>query len=67
MHASFSAKHTEARKKALEEEIEKLQAKLGEGIDAEKVVQRHITLLHKYNEAKDATQVSFFNSTRPRI
>ena len=27
--------------------------------DAEKIVKRHITLLHRYNEAKDATQVSF--------
>lgn len=26
--------------------------------DAEKIVKRHIALLHKYNEAKDATQVS---------
>ena len=27
--------------------------------DAEKIVKKHITLLHRYNEAKDATQVSF--------
>lgn len=25
--------------------------------NAEKIVSRHIKLLHKYNEAKDATQV----------
>ena len=25
--------------------------------DPEKIVKRHIELLHKYNEAKDATQV----------
>jgi hypothetical protein len=27
--------------------------------DPEKIVKRHIELLHKYNEAKDATQVRF--------
>lgn len=30
-----------------------------EGVDAEKIVKRHIALLHKYNEAKDAAQVRF--------
>ena len=30
--------------------------------NAEKIVSRHIKLLHKYNEAKDATQVG--TSTR---
>jgi hypothetical protein len=29
-----------------------------ENEDAEKICKRHIHLLHKYNEAKDATQVS---------
>lgn len=28
-----------------------------ENEDAEKIVKRHIALLHRYNEAKDATQV----------
>ncbi|KDR73636.1 hypothetical protein GALMADRAFT_251407 [Galerina marginata CBS 339.88] len=57
MHASISAKNQEARKNALELEIDKLQEQLGDGVDAEKIVKRHITLLHKYNEAKDATQI----------
>ena len=26
-------------------------------VDAEKIVKKHIKLLHRYNEAKDATQV----------
>ena len=29
-----------------------------DGEKAEQIVTRHIELLHKYNEAKDATQVS---------
>lgn len=32
-----------------------------EGVDAEAIVKRHIHLLHKYNEAKDAAQVGFSN------
>ena len=28
--------------------------------DAEGIVNRHIKLLHEYNEAKDATQVSIY-------
>lgn len=28
------------------------------GLDPEKIVSKHIKLLHRYNEAKDATQVS---------
>ncbi|KAF4614473.1 hypothetical protein D9613_002680 [Agrocybe pediades] len=53
----YHFKNQEARKKALEQEIEQLQARLGEGVDAEKIVKRHIALLHKYNEAKDAAQI----------
>ncbi|EED80840.1 predicted protein [Postia placenta Mad-698-R] len=57
MHASTSAKKQEARIAALQEEIEDLQKTLGEGEDAAKIVSRHITLLHQYNEAKDAAQI----------
>ena len=32
-----------------------------EGVDANEIVKRHIVLLHRYNEAKDATQVSLLN------
>ncbi|KAF9532194.1 DNA repair protein, partial [Crepidotus variabilis] len=46
-----------ARVEALQLEIDDLQAKLGSEEDAEKIVKRHITLLHQYNEAKDATQI----------
>ncbi|KAF8529553.1 DNA repair protein [Hysterangium stoloniferum] len=42
---------------ALEAEIRELQTKLGEGEDAEKIVNGYIKLLHQYNEAKDATQL----------
>jgi hypothetical protein len=31
-----------------------------ENEDAEKICKKHTRLLHKYNEAKDATQVSRF-------
>ena len=27
------------------------------GVDAEEIVKRHIKLLHRYNETKDATQI----------
>ncbi|KAF8346927.1 hypothetical protein F5887DRAFT_882354 [Amanita rubescens] len=72
MHATISAKvHTllskvkiltslqkqEERIAALQAEIETLQRELGEGVDAEAIVKRQINLLHRYNEAKDATQV----------
>lgn len=58
----------------LQLEAERLQQKLGlvrvcffigpltrqrEGEDAEKIVKRHIKLLHDFNEAKDAAQVCF--------
>ena len=29
-----------------------------EDVNADKIVSKHIKLLHRYNEAKDATQVS---------
>ncbi|KJA14811.1 hypothetical protein HYPSUDRAFT_48819 [Hypholoma sublateritium FD-334 SS-4] len=57
MHASISAKNQKARAIALQLEIDKLQAQLGEKEDAEKIVKRHIELLHQYNEAKDAAQI----------
>ncbi|TFY82441.1 hypothetical protein EWM64_g1576 [Hericium alpestre] len=47
----------EARIADLEAEVEELQKVLGEGESAEKIVSRHIKLLHRYNEAKDATQI----------
>jgi hypothetical protein len=34
-----------------------LSSSCREGEDADKIVARHIQLLHQYNEAKDATQV----------
>ncbi|KAG5715896.1 hypothetical protein E4T56_gene20149 [Termitomyces sp. T112] len=57
MHATISAKAQEARLATLEAEVKDLQEKLGAHEDAEKIVQRHIKLLHQYNEAKDATQI----------
>ncbi|KII94256.1 hypothetical protein PLICRDRAFT_171915 [Plicaturopsis crispa FD-325 SS-3] len=57
MHAATSAKKQEARVAALEAEVAELQKTLGEGQDAEKIASTHIKLLHRYNEAKDATQI----------
>ncbi|EIM88035.1 uncharacterized protein STEHIDRAFT_155394 [Stereum hirsutum FP-91666 SS1] len=57
MHAFTSAKKQEARIAELEVEVEQLQKELGEEVDANKIVSRHIKLLHRYNEAKDATQL----------
>ncbi|KAL1709458.1 DNA repair protein [Schizophyllum commune] len=57
MLATTSAKKTEARMADLEAEITRLQAELGADVDAEKIVKKHIKLLHRYNEAKDATQI----------
>ncbi|KAL1745952.1 hypothetical protein HDZ31DRAFT_81552 [Schizophyllum fasciatum] len=57
MLANTSAKKTEARVAELEAEVARLQAELGADVDAERIVKKHIKLLHKYNEAKDATQV----------
>ncbi|KAI0071022.1 Swi5-domain-containing protein [Panus rudis PR-1116 ss-1] len=57
MHASFSAQKQQARRAALEQEIAELQKVLGEGENPDEIVNRHIKLLHKYNEAKDAAQI----------
>ncbi|KAI0284836.1 hypothetical protein BC826DRAFT_1053766 [Russula brevipes] len=57
MHARTSTKEREARISKLEAEIAELQKELGLGEEAQKVVSRHIKLLHRYNEAKDATQI----------
>ncbi|KAI0284839.1 DNA repair protein [Russula brevipes] len=57
MHARTSAKDREARISELEAEISGLQKELGLGENAQKIVSRHIKLLHRYNEAKDATQI----------
>ncbi|KAI9446015.1 DNA repair protein [Lactarius indigo] len=57
MHARTSAKEREARILELESEIDELQKELGPGEDAQQVVSRHIKLLHRYNEAKDAAQI----------
>ncbi|KAI9449730.1 DNA repair protein, partial [Lactarius psammicola] len=47
----------EARILELESEIAELQKELGPGEDAQQIVSRHIKLLHRYNEAKDAAQI----------
>ncbi|KAI0321249.1 hypothetical protein OF83DRAFT_1051548, partial [Amylostereum chailletii] len=49
----------EARAAALQAEIDELQKvfQTEEGEDADKIVSKHIKLLHRYNEAKDATRV----------
>ncbi|KAI0673935.1 DNA repair protein [Trametes maxima] len=47
----------QARIEALQAEVNELQKTLGEGENAEQIVGRHIKLLHRYNEAKDATQI----------
>ncbi|TFK56403.1 hypothetical protein OE88DRAFT_1649679 [Heliocybe sulcata] len=57
MHASFSVEKQQARIAALEAEIKELQDRLGKDVDADKIVSRHIKLLHQYNEAKDAAQI----------
>ncbi|KAH9956624.1 DNA repair protein [Russula dissimulans] len=60
MHARTSAKEREkreARISELEAEVAELQNELGLGEDAQQIVSRHIKLLHRYNEAKDATQI----------
>ncbi|KAN0141025.1 hypothetical protein V8E53_001469 [Lactarius tabidus] len=56
MHARTSAKEREVRILDLESEIAELQKELGPGKDAQQIVARHIKLLHRYNEAKDAAQ-----------
>ncbi|KAJ7919357.1 DNA repair protein [Mycena leptocephala] len=57
MHAPISAKKQEARIAALQAEVESLEKELGEHEDADAIVKKHIKLLHRYNEAKDATQI----------
>ncbi|KAJ7157233.1 DNA repair protein [Mycena filopes] len=57
MHAPISAKKQEARVAALQAEVESLQKELGAHEDADAIVKKHIKLLHRYNEAKDATQI----------
>ncbi|PCH34379.1 hypothetical protein WOLCODRAFT_148438 [Wolfiporia cocos MD-104 SS10] len=57
MHASTSVKKQQARIAELQAEVDELQKTLGEHEDAEKIVARHIKLLHRYNEAKDAAQI----------
>ncbi|KAF7783907.1 hypothetical protein Agabi119p4_72 [Agaricus bisporus var. burnettii] len=57
MYASTSTKKTQARVVALKDEIDALQAALGIDEDAQAIVKLHISLLHRYNEAKDATQI----------
>ncbi|KAF9785756.1 hypothetical protein BJ322DRAFT_1107648 [Thelephora terrestris] len=56
MHASSSAKATLIAD--LEREIEELQKEFGEHEDPKVTVSKHIKLLHRYNEAKDAAQVA---------
>ncbi|WWD20023.1 hypothetical protein CI109_104496 [Kwoniella shandongensis] len=46
---------TEDRINSLKEEVERLRAQLGDK-DPHKIVQKHIELLHTYNEIKDGTQ-----------
>lgn len=57
MHATMSAQKQREYVEQLQAEIDALQAKLGEGEKAETIVSNHIKLLHRYNEAKDATQI----------
>ncbi|KAF8204165.1 DNA repair protein [Mycena galopus ATCC 62051] len=57
MHAPVSTQQQEARKAALQSEAASLEKVLGEREDAEAIVKNHIKLLHRYNEAKDATQI----------
>ncbi|KAF8899344.1 hypothetical protein BD779DRAFT_77985 [Infundibulicybe gibba] len=65
MHAATSTKTQEARVAALQAEIDGLQAMLGKDADAERIVKRHIKLLHEYNETKDATQASIQMCANP--
>ncbi|TCD64745.1 swi5-like zinc finger protein [Steccherinum ochraceum] len=53
----MSNQHRQARIAALEQEVAELQKVLGEGQNADEIVSKHIKLLHRYNEAKDATQI----------
>lgn len=57
MHAATSAKKQREYVEKLQAEIDALQQKLGDNVKAETIVSNHIKLLHRYNEAKDATQI----------
>ncbi|KAJ7062894.1 DNA repair protein [Mycena amicta] len=60
MYAPFSAEKQGAHQAAIQFELDVLQkqlAQLGADLDADAIVKHHIKLLHKYNEAKDATQI----------
>ncbi|KAF8555143.1 hypothetical protein OG21DRAFT_1508082 [Imleria badia] len=57
MYARTSAKKQQEYVAKLEAEIDELQKRLGADENAEEIVSRHIKLLHRYNEAKDATQI----------
>ncbi|KAI0052713.1 hypothetical protein FA95DRAFT_1675071 [Auriscalpium vulgare] len=57
MHARTSVKKQEERIAALQAQIEQLEKRFGPGEDPNKLVNDHIKLLHRYNEAKDATQI----------
>ncbi|KAG1742771.1 uncharacterized protein EDB91DRAFT_1247577 [Suillus paluster] len=57
MHAATSAKKQKEYIDKLEAEIDILQKRIGEDESAEAIVSRHISLLHRYNEAKDAAQL----------
>ncbi|KAJ4488576.1 hypothetical protein J3R30DRAFT_3242416, partial [Lentinula aciculospora] len=54
------SKTQKARISELQAEVDRLQEELGQDKDAEKIVNKHIKLLHRYNEAKDAAQVREF-------
>lgn len=53
---SISNPHPNPRVALLQKEIARLEAQLPPGVDADAVVQRHIKLLHSYNEIKDGAQ-----------
>jgi len=57
MHASTSPEKQAEHIAALQTEINALQMTLGVNEDSEKIVSKHIKLLHQYNESKDATQI----------
>ncbi|EJD03542.1 uncharacterized protein FOMMEDRAFT_154618 [Fomitiporia mediterranea MF3/22] len=52
-----NTKASSNREEALRAEIASLHALLGETEGADKIVTKHIKLLHDYNEAKDAAQI----------
>nr|GAT49915.1 predicted protein [Mycena chlorophos] len=66
MYAPISAEKQAARQAALETEVAALESKLGAGVDADAIVKKHIKLLHKYNEAKDATQILIGKVLKPQ-